>query len=50
MDQKELKIPKERIAVLIGKDGEVKSRLEEKGKVKIDIDSKEDSDDKYWTR
>jgi ribosomal RNA assembly protein len=41
MDQKELKIPKERIAVLIGKDGEVKNRLEEKGKVKIDIDSKE---------
>jgi len=41
MDRKELKIPKERVAVLIGKNGEVKNRLEEKGKVSLEIDSKE---------
>ena len=37
----ELKIPKERIAVLIGKEGEIKSEFEELTKTKIDIDSKE---------
>ncbi|MBT3985490.1 RNA-processing protein [archaeon] len=41
MDRKELKIPKERVAVLIGRDGEVKKRLEKKGKISIDIDSQE---------
>lgn len=37
----ELKIPKERIAVLVGKDGKIKTELEDQTKVKIDIDSKE---------
>lgn len=37
----ELKIPKERIAVLIGKDGGVKQELEELTSTKLDIDSKE---------
>lgn len=37
----ELKIPKERIAILIGKDGQIKNDLEEQTKIKIDIDSKE---------
>lgn len=37
----ELKIPKERIAVLIGKKGEVKKRIEEFTKTKIEVDSKE---------
>ena len=37
----ELKIPKERIAVLIGKKGEIKKRVEEETKTKINIDSKE---------
>ena len=37
----ELRIPKERIAVLIGKKGEVKLSLESSGKCKIEIDSKE---------
>ena len=37
----ELKLPKERIAVLIGKKGEVKKRIEEETKTKIKIDSKE---------
>ena len=41
MDQKEIKIPQERVAVLIGKAGAVKKRLEELGKVSMDIDSKE---------
>ena len=41
MDRKELKIPKERVAVLIGKDGEVKKEIERRGKVKLEIDSKE---------
>ncbi|MFW6383168.1 MAG: KH domain-containing protein [Nanoarchaeota archaeon] len=36
-----LKIPKERIAVLIGKDGETKEDLEEQTKTKINVDSKE---------
>ncbi|MBR9690514.1 RNA-processing protein [Candidatus Woesearchaeota archaeon] len=37
----ELKIPKERVAVLIGKDGEIKKKIEEETKSKIDVDSKE---------
>ncbi|MBW2980371.1 KH domain-containing protein [Candidatus Woesearchaeota archaeon] len=37
----ELRIPKERIAVLIGKNGEAKKELEEDTKTKIKIDSKE---------
>ncbi len=37
----ELKIPKERIAVLIGKDGQIKNDLEDQTKIKIHIDSKE---------
>jgi len=37
----EIKIPKERIAVLIGKDGEIKKRIEEQTKTKINVDSQE---------
>jgi ribosomal RNA assembly protein len=37
----ELKIPKERIAVLIGTDGEVKKKLEEACSIKLDINSEE---------
>ena len=37
----ELKIPKERIAVLIGKNGEVKKEIELSTKTKIQVDSKE---------
>lgn len=37
----ELKIPKERVAVLIGKDGSVKKSIEEETKTKLNIDSKE---------
>ncbi len=37
----ELKIPKERVAVLIGKDGEVKAQIETETKTAIKIDSKE---------
>lgn len=37
----ELKIPKERVAVLIGKDGEVKKKLEGPTGIKIDVDSEE---------
>ena len=37
----ELKIPKERIAVLIGSKGETKKELEEETNSKIDVDSKE---------
>ncbi len=37
----ELKIPKDRVAVLIGKHGEIKKRLEETAKVGLKIDSKE---------
>jgi len=37
----ELKITKERVAVLIGKDGEVKKNLEKETKTRIQIDSKE---------
>lgn len=37
----ELKIPRDRIAVLIGKKGEIKSQLEEETKTKIKVDSDE---------
>jgi ribosomal RNA assembly protein len=37
----ELKIPKERIAVLIGKKGETKKHIEDLTKAKIDVDSAE---------
>lgn len=37
----ELRIPKDRIAVLIGKKGEVKKKIEEETKTKLKIDSKE---------
>ncbi|MBR9676196.1 RNA-processing protein [Candidatus Woesearchaeota archaeon] len=37
----ELKIPKDRIAVLIGKDGETKEKIESSTNTKIDVDSKE---------
>jgi len=37
----ELKIPASRVAVLIGREGSVKKRLEEETKVKITIDSQE---------
>lgn len=39
MDPQTLKIPRQRIAVLIGTRGETKKILEKKGKAKIDIDS-----------
>lgn len=37
----ELKIPKDRVAVLIGKDGKIKLELEEQTKSRIMVDSKE---------
>ncbi|MBW2974805.1 KH domain-containing protein [Candidatus Woesearchaeota archaeon] len=37
----ELRIPKDRIAVLIGTDGKIKKELEAETKTKIDVDSKE---------
>ncbi|MEM3373679.1 MAG: KH domain-containing protein [Candidatus Woesearchaeota archaeon] len=37
----EIKIPKERIAVLIGKKGEIKKQIEENTNTKLEIDSKE---------
>jgi ribosomal RNA assembly protein len=37
----DLKVPKERVAVLIGKHGEVKKNIEEATKCKLQIDSKE---------
>lgn len=37
----ELKIPKDRVAVFIGKKGEIKKEIEEETKTKIRIDSKE---------
>lgn len=43
MDTKEIKIPIERIAVLIGKSGEQKRKIEEKLKVNINVHS-EDGD------
>jgi ribosomal RNA assembly protein len=36
-----IKIPKERIAIVIGKEGETKRNLEEELKIKINVDSKE---------
>ncbi len=36
-----IKIPKERIAVLIGKDGEMKKRIEDETSTKIQVDSEE---------
>ncbi len=41
MDRQELKIPLERVAVLIGKDGEVKRRIEDKMDVSLTINSEE---------
>ena len=37
----DIRIPKERVAVLIGKNGEIKNHIEEVTKTKINIDSKE---------
>ncbi|PIY59884.1 RNA-processing protein, partial [Candidatus Woesearchaeota archaeon CG_4_10_14_0_8_um_filter_47_5] len=37
----ELKIPLERVAVLIGKSGETKQRLEEATKTRIEVNSEE---------
>ena len=37
----ELKIPKERIAILIGKNGEIKKQIEESTNTQLEIDSKE---------
>ncbi len=37
----ELRVPKERVAVVIGKQGEVKKRLERETKTHLDIDSEE---------
>ena len=37
----DLRIPKERVAVLIGKSGEVKKQIEQITKTKIEVDSKE---------
>lgn len=37
----ELKIPKERVAVLIGKKGEIKKKIEKNTKTKLKVDSKE---------
>lgn len=37
----ELKVPKDRVAVLIGKNGETKRRLEKLTKTEMEIDSKE---------
>lgn len=37
----ELKVPKDRVAVLIGKEGKVKKEIEEETKTKLEIDSKE---------
>ena len=41
MDTKELKIPLDRVAVLIGKDGEVKKEIEVRMRVRLEVDSKE---------
>jgi ribosomal RNA assembly protein len=41
MDSQELKIPVERVAILIGKNGEVKKRIEKKMGVRLDIHSDE---------
>ena len=39
--QYEIKVPKERVAILIGKKGEIKKKLEETTGITLDIDSKE---------
>ena len=39
--QEEIKIPRERIAILIGEKGKIKRNIEEETKTKIDVDSKE---------
>lgn len=39
IDMIDLKIPKERIGVLIGEEGKVKSKIEEKSDAKLEIDS-----------
>jgi ribosomal RNA assembly protein len=39
----ELKIPKERVAILIGKSGEVKKRIESETSSKLNVDSQEGS-------
>ena len=36
-----VKIPKERVAILIGKDGKTKREIERRGQVKLEIDSEE---------
>jgi len=36
-----IKVPKERIGVLIGKNGEIKKKIEEETHIQIDVDSKE---------
>ncbi|MDP3729026.1 MAG: KH domain-containing protein [bacterium] len=41
MDSQELKIPVDRVAVLIGKNGEVKKRIENKKQVRLEINSTE---------
>ncbi len=41
MQTQDVKIPKARIAVLIGEKGSVKRRIEKKANVKLEIDSKE---------
>ena len=41
MQTQDVKIPKERIAVLIGEKGTIKRRIEKKAKVTLEIDSKE---------
>jgi ribosomal RNA assembly protein len=37
----DMRVPKDRVAVLIGKNGEVKKKIEKSSNVKLDIDSKE---------
>jgi ribosomal RNA assembly protein len=41
MDKEDIKIPEERIAVLIGKNGEIKKKIEERMNVRLTIDSAE---------
>lgn len=41
MYSSEIKIPKERVAILIGKNGKTKNLIEKKTKIILDIDSKE---------
>ncbi|MBI2650531.1 RNA-processing protein, partial [Candidatus Woesearchaeota archaeon] len=37
----ELKVPRNRVAVIIGKEGSIKKEIEESTKTKLNIDSKE---------